>query len=196
MIRKISLSALAVSMLASFVSAEINFDNGKGFNIKEEISGIEVPAPAAPQDKNLIWNWLFGKLAPEWTIMVFINGKNDLERFAMKDLNEMEMVGSTAKMNIVVEMGRMDGYDASDGDWKGTRRFLIKKDTDTAKVTSPVVEDLGKVDMGDYKSLAAFGKWAKKKYPAKKYMLIVWNHGSGWEKGLKARINKGMTAIQ
>jgi len=40
------------------------------------------------------------------------------------------------------------------------------------------------VDMGDWKQLAEFGKWAKANYPARKYMLIGWNHGSGWEKGL------------
>ena len=57
-----------------------------------------------------------------------------------------------------------------------------QKDNDLNKVTSPVVEDLGKIDMGDYKNVAAFGNWAKARYPAKKYMLIVWDHGSGWLK--------------
>ena len=38
--------------------------------------------------------------------------------------------------------------------------------------------------MGDYNSVIAFGKWAKEKYPAKKYMLILWNHGAGWLKAM------------
>jgi len=80
----------------------------------------------------------------------------------------------------------MEGFDSSDGDWKGARRYLITKDTDTATLGSAVVEDLGKTDMGDYKNVAAFGKWAKAKYPAKKTMLVIWNHGAGWIKSAKS----------
>ncbi|MCX5785064.1 MAG: clostripain-related cysteine peptidase [Elusimicrobia bacterium] len=194
MFKKFALSAVTLSMLGSLASAEIGFDGGAQVNLKEELGAVEVPSisPASPE-KGIIWDWLFGKQPAEWTIMVFVNGKNNLEPFALKDMNEMEVVGSTAKLNIVVEAGRMDGYDTSDGDWKGTRRFLIKKDKDLSKVTSPVVQDLGKVDMGDYKSVVDFGKWAKQKYPAKKYMLIVWNHGSGWEKGIRRPISKGIS---
>jgi len=185
MLKKAGLSALSALFTVSLASAS-GFDlNNGSLNLKERLSGIEVPAPQAAEER---------KDSPkEWTIMVFINGKNNLEPYALKDMNEMEVVGSTAKMNVVVETGRIDGYDDSEGDWKGTRRYLIKKDDDTNKLGSTLVEDMGKVDMGDYKSLAAFGKWAKEKYPAKKYMLIVWNHGSGWEKSLKARANKGIS---
>jgi len=201
---KISMPVLAVSLLVSSVCAEINFDGGKALDIRGEISNMEVPAPAAQGEKCPILDWLFGKpnpnpkpqpplrVANEWTIMVFINGKNDLEEFALKDINEMEMVGSNSKMKIVVEVGRMAGYDVSDGDWKGARRFLIEKDDDPSKVNSPVIQNLGNVDMGSYSNLAAFGKWAKATYPAKKYMLIVWNHGSGWLKLAKG-LNKGIS---
>ena len=125
--------------------------------------------------------------------MVFINGKNNLEEYALKDMNEMEKIGSTDKLNIVTQTGRIDGYDDGDGDWKTTRRYYITKDNDESKLSSKMVQEMGKVDMGDWNSLAAFGQWAKQNYPAKKYMLIVWNHGSGWEKSLKARGNKGIS---
>ncbi len=192
MIRKISLSAVAVSLFASLAAAEVNFDKG-GFNIKDEIAKMDAAIPEPSQEKG-VFDWLLGRKAPaEWTIMVFGNGKNDLEPFLMKDLNEMELVGSSAKLNIVVEAGRIDGYDTSDGDWKGVRRYLMTKDNDVKKVSSKVVEDLGMIDMGDYKNLAAFGKWAKEKYPAKKYMMIVWNHGSGWSKGGQRPVTKGIS---
>ena len=192
MIRRISLSAMAVSLFASLAAAEVNFDKG-GFNIKDEIAKMDAAIPEPSQDKG-IFDWLLGRKAPaEWTIMVFGNGKNDLEPFLMKDLNEMELVGSSAKLNIVVEAGRIDGYDTSDGDWKGVRRYLMTKDNDVKKVSSKIVEDLGMIDMGDYKNLAAFGKWAKEKYPAKKYMMIVWNHGSGWSKGGQRPVTKGIS---
>jgi hypothetical protein len=35
-------------------------------------------------------------------------------------------------------------------------------------------------DMGDYKSLVDFVKWGVDNYPAKKYFVAIWNHGSGW----------------
>ncbi|HOX22685.1 MAG TPA: clostripain-related cysteine peptidase, partial [Elusimicrobiales bacterium] len=44
--------------------------------------------------------------------------------------------------------------------------------------------------MGDYKHLIDFVKWSKANYPAKNYMLIVWNHGAGWLKNAK---NKGIS---
>jgi len=49
------------------------------------------------------------------------------------------------------------------------------------------------VDMGDYNSVIDFGKWAKAAYPANHYMLVIWNHGAGWVKNLKANINKGIS---
>jgi hypothetical protein len=182
-------------MFASLVSAEIGFDGVKKADLNEELSNIEISAPSAAEaaDKGILAD-LFGiRRAKEWTIMVFGNGKNDLEPFLLKDLNEMEKIGSSGGVNVVVEAGRIDGYDESDGDWKGVRRYLIKKDNDTEKVNSPVLKDMGSVDMGDYKSVIDFAKWAKSAYPAKKYMLIFWNHGAGWTKNGQPRITKGIS---
>ncbi|OGS13284.1 MAG: hypothetical protein A2234_03935 [Elusimicrobia bacterium RIFOXYA2_FULL_58_8] len=184
MLKKAGFCAFSV-LLSVSPAAAFELNDG-GIDFKERLAVMAVPAPQAPVRA--------GKASlKEWTIMVFINGKNNLEPYALKDMNEMEMVGSSDKLNIVTETGRMDGYDTSDGDWKGTRRYLIGKDNDTNKVNSALLADLGKVDMGDYKSVAAFGRWAKENYPAKKYMLIVWNHGSGWEKGRRAGIIKGIS---
>ena len=184
------LGAAAMLFAAGTVSAaEMDFANG-GFNMKKAIenSGMKVPAAAAAESLDRARSG-----QAEWTIMVFVNGKNNLEKFALRDVNEMEMIGSTDKVNIVVELGRMAGFDSSDGDWKGVRRYLIKKDNDTSKITSPVVQDLGKKDMGDYKSAIDFGKWAKANYPAKKYMFIFWNHGAGWIKSKGIYSAKGIS---
>lgn len=131
-------------------------------------AAVPVPAPSAP--------------GAEWTIMVYMNAKNDLEGFGLKDMNELEAAGSSDGVNVVVEIGRMKGFDAGDGDWSGVRRYHIKRDNDPAAISSPVIEELGARDMGDWKELAAFGRWTRANYPAKRYMLIVWNHGSGWVK--------------
>ena len=198
MIRKIAMSVMAVSMMSSIASAEMDFDRGVS-DIKAQIAAMDVAVPEPQQDKGIL-DWIFGKPKPEpkaqaeWTIMVFSSAKNDLEPYLLKDLNEMEMIGSTAKVNVVAEVGRIDGYDSSDGDWKGVRRYYITKDSDKTKMGSKMLQDMGMLDQGDWRTLAAFGKWAKQAYPAKRYMLIVSNHGSGWEKGgPKVRQNKGIS---
>jgi hypothetical protein len=122
-------------------------------------------------------------LAPkDWTVMVFLNGKNNLEEFALKDLNEMETAGSSGRVNIVAQLGRAKGYYAGDGDWTGARRYLVQKDAGPGKISSPVLAELGQADMGDYRSVMEFVRWARAAYPAKRYMLVIWNHGSGWTK--------------
>ncbi|MFA6433803.1 MAG: clostripain-related cysteine peptidase [Elusimicrobiales bacterium] len=119
----------------------------------------------------------------EWTVMVFVNCKNDLEQAGLYSVNEMEKVGSTKDVNVVVEMGRMKVRDGSDGggdDWAGERRYLIEKDADPRKVSSPVLMSAEAVDQGDYKQAADFVKWAKVNFPARHYMFVIWNHGLGF----------------
>jgi hypothetical protein len=111
-------------------------------------------------------------LPKEWTVMVFVNGHNNLSPYATKDLNEMEMVGSTSSINVVTQWASMESTT--------TKRMLMQKDQDFSTVTSPILQDLPRVDMGDYRSLVDFVKWSVQNFPAKKYMIIVWNHGMGW----------------
>lgn len=114
-----------------------------------------------------------------WTILVYLNGHNNLDRFGAMDINEMEKVGSTQDVNVVVQWA--SGETATKA--KTTKRLYVVKDTNTTAVTSSVVQDMGtKVDMGDYNNLVSFAKWGISKYPANKYMVVVWNHGSGWRK--------------
>ncbi len=124
------------------------------------------------------------KAAPKkWTVMVFVNAKNNLELAGLYNVNQMEKIGSDANINIVVELGRMKGQAGDtdlDGDWTGAQRIFVQKDKDENVITSPVIERLAKVDMGDYKRAVNFVAWAKKNYPAQRYMLILWDHGSGW----------------
>lgn len=108
----------------------------------------------------------------EWTVLVFLNGHNNLDPFGHEDVNEMEKVGSTDKVNVVVQWASL-----SNG---RTRRLLVQKDNDPYNVTSPTVESLSPVDMGSRDELIKFLKWGMRKYPAKRYFVDVWNHGNGW----------------
>ncbi|HNW43361.1 MAG TPA: clostripain-related cysteine peptidase [Elusimicrobiales bacterium] len=124
------------------------------------------------------------KAAKKWTVMVFVNAKNNLESFGLKDVNEMERGGPDANVNIVAELGRINGYSTSDGDWKGSRRYLVQKDANINAITSPVVMEIPKSDMGSWQYMVDFVNWTKANYPAQKYALVIWNHGAGWNKDL------------
>ncbi|MBI3039064.1 hypothetical protein HYY75_08465, partial [bacterium] len=118
----------------------------------------------------------------EWTIMVFMAADNNLEAGTENDLNEMETIGSTNHFNILVQLDRNGKYSKKTKmKWTGTKRIFIKKDGDPKTVTSPIVQNLGEVDMASPKALTDFVQWAKKAYPAKRYALILWNHGTGWK---------------
>jgi len=118
----------------------------------------------------------------QWTVMVYLNGDNNLEGYGIDDFNEMEMVGSSPDVNIIVQFDRAFGYDYSNGDWKTCRRYYVTKDEEPDSITSDLIEDIGEVDMGDPNTLSAFGNWVKSNYPAFHYLLVIWNHGEGWRK--------------
>lgn len=121
---------------------------------------------------------------PEWTVIVYSAADDEvLEESMWFDVNEMEMVGSTSQVNVVVQLDRYAGGFAGDGDWTDTRRFLIAQDNDLTSITSPVVQSVGEVDTGDPQTLIDFVTWAIQNYPAKKYALVMSDHGGGWTGG-------------
>jgi hypothetical protein len=133
----------------------------------------------------------------EWTVMVYMNGKNNLEPYALKNFHDMAEVGSTPEVNIVVEMGRPKStrYSPEDGDWTGVKRFLVRKgDAPTPDMALMDLEKVGEpTDMGSADTFRRFIQWTQKEYPAKRYMVVVWNHGQGWRyqlaKSSEARIH-------
>jgi len=108
----------------------------------------------------------------KWAFMVYLDADNDLDSFGVKDFNEMEMVGSTPDVAIIVQMDR---YNAS------ANRYLVTKDTDPNTITSPVVQALGEVNMGSNNTLMDFVKWVINKYVALHYCLVLWDHGNGFQ---------------
>lgn len=42
------------------------------------------------------------------------------------------------------------------------------------------LEELGEVNMGDYRTLKDFIKYSKEHFPAKRYLLAMYDHGGGW----------------
>lgn len=121
----------------------------------------------------------------EWTFLVYINADNNLDENGVDDMNEMESVGSTDQLNIVTQLDR----EGAGGTW----RYLVHKDSNMAEITSPVLETMPEQDMGSPDTLQAFIQWGMEKYPAKKTAVIIWNHGSGWEKKQNRFGTKGVS---
>jgi hypothetical protein len=134
------------------------------------LTAIAAPAWAAPQPERI------------WTILVYMNAKNNLEPFALDNFHDMAQVGGSKDVNLIVELGRptKHRYTNDDGNWTGVYRFAVKKNG------NPVPqESVGHVasphdDMGKTATLREFVEWGKANYPAQHYMLVIWNHGQGW----------------
>lgn len=120
----------------------------------------------------------------EWLVMLYQNADDEiLEGDIYTDLNEAEIVGSTDDVVIVSQFDRYDGAFDGDGDWTTTKRFLVTQDDDLATVNSEEIEDLGEIDSGAPETLADFLVWGITNFPAKKYALILSDHGAGWVGG-------------
>jgi len=115
-----------------------------------------------------------------WTVMVYMSADNNLEPDGIHDLNEMESVGSTDEVNIVVQFDRNPGYDGSNGNWTGTKRFYITKDNDMSTIASRELSDLGEQNMGDPQTFINYTTWTVDHYPAQHYLVVFWDHGGGW----------------
>ena len=102
-----------------------------------------------------------------WTIMVYMAGDNNLSAAGDRDLVEMRRVGSTDDVNVIVEFDNAGNH--------GTRRIHVKKNG-----VAETVEHLGETDSGSPEVLVNFIKWAAENYPARRYALVLWNHGGGW----------------
>jgi hypothetical protein len=111
--------------------------------------------------------------------MVYMDGDNDLEEFAGMDFNEMETVGSTGNIAVVVQ------FDPAGHIYNPrTKRYLVLSDTNNGRITSKPLENLGQKNMASPDTLGSFISWAVQECPADHYCLVLWNHGSAWEGAL------------
>ena len=112
----------------------------------------------------------------KWTFLVYMAGDNNLDGAALRDIAEMARAGSTKDVNILVQLDRIED--------NLTRRFRI---TQGGGFKKDCIESFGDTNTGDPQILYEFVKWAVDNYPADRYALILWNHGSGWWEDAKSR---------
>ena len=102
----------------------------------------------------------------DWTVLVYVQSRNNLNKFAAKNLNDMAAVGSNQNVNILVQWYQLH----QSGAW----RYKIDKNKLSLDTFLPAHTDGNGVE-----DLVDSARWAVTKYPAKKYFLILWNHGFG-----------------
>jgi hypothetical protein len=117
-----------------------------------------------------------------WTVLVYLDADNDLERPMMKNLEEMLRVGSTDKVNVIVLAAR-----SAEGDGKYTNAAVANLPNWTdGKLLRALpgklqeLADWGNIDMGDAGVLKRFLATGMHDYPADRYALIFGDHGMAW----------------
>jgi hypothetical protein len=124
---------------------------------------------------------------PTWTVMVYVCGDNNLELYALMDLDEMEAVGSKNGVKVVTLIDTETYIE-------GTHWYVVEEGSDhidpvTYEHTCDCEEVTGEpclpgvkseLDMGAGETLTDFIVQAVDYAPADKYMLILWDHGGGW----------------
>ncbi|MBI2525267.1 MAG: hypothetical protein HYY95_07040 [Candidatus Rokubacteria bacterium] len=122
-----------------------------------------------------------GRPTAEWLILAYMAADNDLEGELLADLAEMERVGSTpGAVEVLAQVDRSPGHDASKGNWHGTRRYYVTRGEDPRRIHSRLLADLGPTNTGDARVLEGFIGFGVERYPAERTALILMNHGSGF----------------
>ncbi len=112
---------------------------------------------------------------PEWGFYVYMAGDNTLYEEVTDDLNEMKMVGSNDNLEIVTLTDQLLGNDSH-------AYHVVKHGLEETPLNQINSTWENEIDMGDGETLKDFMVWATTEYPAKRKILVIWNHGSGWKK--------------
>ncbi len=113
-----------------------------------------------------------------WTVLVYMAADNNLEEFALLDLEEMMHVGSSDRLHVIAQIDRAEGF--TDAGVGGLADFTSTKRVSVEQGNLRELADLGETDTSDKRVLTDFVVWGVQTYPADRYALVLWNHGSGW----------------
>ncbi|HKG88305.1 MAG TPA: clostripain-related cysteine peptidase [Nitrososphaeraceae archaeon] len=124
----------------------------------------------------------------DYTLLVYMIG-SDLEAqhySATGDLLEMRTAaaaaaGNSSKINIIIQTGGGGGKPDKSSS-SGIERFIDFSRVQRHQIangTFHTLMDLGIQSMADPTSLSDFVKWGVSNFPAGKYAIILWDHGSG-----------------
>lgn len=108
----------------------------------------------------------YGYTQAEWTVLLVMQGDNNLSFAMHQNIELFQKNGSNKKLNILVQWDEPLKHT--------TWRYKVGNHKLIHDASLPQ-------DMGDspHQELIDAAAWAFKNYPAKQYALILWGHGSG-----------------
>lgn len=112
-------------------------------------------------------------LKRKWALLIYIAGDNNLSDYGLIDIQELCEEGASDRIYVGVEI---DTY----GEHTGSIRYEITEPDWTGKAHRTVIQRLPEKDSGDPETLLSFLEWGLNRYHAENYLLVVWNHGSGF----------------
>jgi len=122
---------------------------------------------------NRRWTWMVYMAGDNGKVFEQLKGKQRLmapmEEQGYQDIQEMEEVGSTDEVAILVQFDTLS-------DREHTYRIYIRPDSEER-----IIENIPEQNTGDPRSLRDFIVWGIENYPAQHYAVILWNHGTGWK---------------
>lgn len=130
--------------------------------------------------KSLTKSTMSNEPIKNWTVLIYANGNNELEPETQQAMADLEKMATSEDMNVVVQLGRAKyglvrilrpGIARDEHYWSGVRRYCLSPGK------SILLQNLGEENMADPKRLYEFLKWGIKRYPAKRYILILSGHG-------------------
>lgn len=105
----------------------------------------------------------------KWTILVYLDGDNNLSSYSSSDVSEMEAVGTIDDVNVILL------WDNS----SSTHGYYRVHDGQTT-----LLQDLGEINMGSVDTAKNFIDFVVANYPAEHYMWDYWNHGGAVDRNL------------
>jgi hypothetical protein len=133
----------------------------------------------------------------EWTILLYMAGDNgatfqgkygkyslmaEMTGAGITDIAEVETVGTTDQVAVLAQFDTLPSKDPLAKELGteagGTYRLEIHQGHTTLE---NIVEVMPDVNTGDPAELARFIVWGMNRCPAKRTMLVLWNHGLGWK---------------
>jgi hypothetical protein len=70
-------------------------------------------------------------------------------------------------IEVLAQVDRSQGQDTSKGNWYGTRRYYVTRGTDSCRINSRLLADLGPTNTGDPRALESFIRFGAQRYPAR-----------------------------
>ena len=170
--------ALAAALAGAMLSACEYTDTGPGRN-GADLAVIAAVVPRVPNSERKL---ALPQVKKQWTVMVYMDGDNNLSPYSTADVAEMMKSGSDAGFNIVVLWDNDPGQDQSGA--KNRHGYYYVE-----KTGATLLKDTGEVNMGDPATAKNFIAYAAKNFPAQKYLWVYWNHGGAVD---RAAAEKGV----